>query len=80
MASLPVWYRASPWLGIIGGLLLGVVVQLGLDTRSTWWLDAVGITALFDIFAPLGYLALALVGFVVGWASRAVQRRAGLVE
>lgn len=75
MVRLPRWYRSSPWIGLVGGICIGLGYRLGITGGTYWWLDDVGITALFDAFVPLGYLALAAIGFSFGWVLRSLERR-----
>lgn len=76
-----IWYRSSPWLGGLGGLLLAAYVHLfgQVPERKwhlgNWLLRESNVAALFDASPLLGYVAFVGFGIVSGWVFRRFEER-----
>jgi hypothetical protein len=75
------WFRSSPWIGGLGGLLLAAYVHVfgHVPERKLhlgdWLLRELHVAALFDASPLLGYVTLVTLGVVSGWLFRRFEDR-----
>ena len=74
MAQPSWWYRSSPWIGLVGGLLVASTYQLGLQDATPWF-DRAVMRPLFAVSPVVAYVVLAAVGFGLGWIERWIEDR-----